>query len=176
MLLLCFDKDHVSLRRGCFRRLLTSYTIVNACCRFEFNSKDLRIFERRISGWINSWSHQCSKLEDKWTVKRKKRSSRWQNYFPLIRSEESKISYHWNENRCWYSNTHIKQTPLIGLWCHCVIRLGVYSWMTKSQFPTKQISLPEHYINPTGVTNNKNELWKVVRLTSFQRTQLRCVF
>ena len=42
----------------------------------------------------------------------------------------------------------------------------------KSQLRAKQICLPSIISN---VTNNKNELWKTVRLTSFQKTQLQPV-
>ena len=46
--------------------------------------------------------------------------------------------------------------------------------MTKSQPFVKHIIMsPESYIN--NVTNNKNELWKTVRLTSFQKPQLQSI-
>ena len=47
-------------------------------------------------------------------------------------------------------------------------------WITKSQLGVKQNMSPKH-INISIVTNNKNELWKTVRLTSFQKPQLQSV-
>ena len=44
-----------------------------------------------------------------------------------------------------------------------------YLWMTKSKFHVKQV-FPSIILN---VTNNKNELWKTVRWTSFQKPQLQ---
>ena len=45
--------------------------------------------------------------------------------------------------------------------------------MTKSQFCVTQMYLPRIISN---TTNNKNELWKTVRLTSFQKTTIEICF
>ena len=53
-------------------------------------------------------------------------------------------------------------------------KLRNYLWMTKAQLCAKQkkIHLPSLILN---ITNNKNELWKTVRLTHFQKLQLQSV-
>ena len=48
-------------------------------------------------------------------------------------------------------------------------------WTTKSQLCVKQTMSPKHNINISIITNNKNELWKTVRLISFQKPQLQSV-
>ena len=47
--------------------------------------------------------------------------------------------------------------------------LGNYLWMRKSQLCIKQICFPSIISN---VTNNKNDLWNTVKLTSLQKPQL----